>query len=199
MMDGVFIISSSGTGTFTRAHYLFCYLEQLRGKTRYIVTGNFGSEIFRAVHIPGVVISPNLISAFNAGNLKEAMQMIRMSNEMRYLNQHEFRTELNELEEEIETLPCFSAKHRSLTKNKQLYIFVLKRSYSVNIFGAELVSQFGSIKNRTPFLDIDFLRELLPTEFAGIHSGFLRGTLSKDTGDNCCMRISSESLSALGR
>ena len=39
-------------------------------------------------------------------------------------------------------------------------------------FGAELANQFRFIKNRTPFLDIDFVRAILSTSLAGIHSEF---------------------------
>jgi len=192
-----FITGSSGLGTFSRAHYLFA-AEALSGRTKCMITGNFGSEIFRAVHIPGVIISPNLISVFNAGSPKEAMQMISMSNEMKFLNQHEFRTELKELEEEIETLPCFSSKHRSLAKNKQFYIFVFEELFR-KYFGAELVNQFGSIKNRTPFLDLNFLREILATEFAGIHSGFFEeNPLKRYKGQLLYAQIIRKAYPALG-
>ena len=193
-----FIISSSGTGTFTRAHYLFAS-EQLKGKTRYIVTGNFGSEIFRAMHIPGVVISRNLFTIFKSANLQDACKAIRKSPEMNYLNQAEFCSELKELENDIAGLPCFSIKYKDLTRSMQFYIFVFEELFR-KYFGAELVSQFGSIKNRTPFIDIDFLRELLTTEFAGIHSKFYEGNpLKRFRGQLLYAQIIRKAFPALGK
>ncbi len=34
-----------------------------------------------------------------------------------------------------------------------------------------MVNQFNYIRNRTPFLDIDFLRTIFRSRLAGIHSG----------------------------
>lgn len=39
-------------------------------------------------------------------------------------------------------------------------------------FGAEMINQFRHVRNRTPYLDIDFLKEIFRTDLAGIHSGF---------------------------
>lgn len=165
-----FIISSSGTGTFTRAHYLFA-AGLLAGKTRYLVTGNFGSEIFRAVHVPGVVISPNLYSVFSSGSPAEACQRLWSSSVMKWLNQAEMSSEKRHLESDIAGLPCFNAEHKDLSRNMQFYIFVFEELFR-KYFGAEMICQLGLLNNRTPFIDIDFLKELLSTEFAGIHSGF---------------------------
>ena len=165
-----FIIRSSGTGTFTRAHYLFA-ARQLAVKTRYLITGNFGSEIFRAVHIPGVMISPNLYSVFSSANPAEAYQKLRSDPAMNWLNQEEMSSVQADLQSDIASLPCFTAKYGNLSRNKQFYVFVFEELFR-KYFGAEMINLYGFIKNRTPFLDIDFLKELLTTEFAGIHSGF---------------------------
>ena len=165
-----FIIRSSGTGTFTRAHYLFA-ASQLAGKTRYLITGNFGSEIFRAAHVPGVVISPNLYSVFSSENPDEACQKLWSSTGMSWLNQAEMSSERADLHSDIASLPCFTSKYKNLSRNRQFYIFVFEELFR-KYFGAEMISQWDFIKNRTPFLDIDFLKELLATEFAGIHSRF---------------------------
>jgi hypothetical protein len=39
-------------------------------------------------------------------------------------------------------------------------------------FGAEMVNQFYYLSNRTPFLDVTFLKEILKTGLAGVHSDF---------------------------
>lgn len=165
-----FIISSSGTGTFTRAHYLFA-AGQLAGKTRYLLTGNFGSEIFRAAHVPGVLISPNLYTVFSSGNPDEACQKLWVSPGMSWLNKAEMSSVRADLQSDIIGLPCFKAEYKDLSRNRQFYIFVFEELFR-KYFGAEMISEAGFIKNRTPFLDIDFLKELLTTQFAGINSRF---------------------------
>lgn len=165
-----FIIRSSGTGTFARAHYIFS-VRQLAGRTRYLLTGNFGSEIFRAVHVPGVVISPDLYSLFMSENPEQAYQKLLSSTRMKYLNRAELGSVLADLKNDIACLPCFNSQYSYLSRNQQFYVFVFEELFR-KYFGAEMISQAGYLINRTPFLDIEFLKQLMETEFAGIHSGF---------------------------
>jgi len=165
-----FITSSSGVGTFARAHYVHA-ARRLAGKTGCIITGNFGSELLRAVHVPGVVMAPNLISLFSASDVESAVRAIEECQEFNYLNREEFGPQWDDLKNDISRLPCFNIAYSGLTRNQRFYIFVFEeilRKY----FGAEMTVQFAYLKNRTPFLDIDFIRELLGTGFAGIHSDF---------------------------
>ncbi len=165
-----FIINSSGTGTFSRAHYVFA-ARHLAGRSKYMISGNFGSELFRAVHIPGVVISPNLYAVFRSSDPEDALRILKRSKEAEYINQKNFDQEWQELLNDLQHLPCFNLRYKDLTRNMQFYVFVFEEIFR-KYFGAELSNQFIYLKNRTPFLDIDFMRELLKTRFAGIHSEF---------------------------
>jgi len=165
-----FIIKSSGVGTFSRAHYLFTS-GLLSASARFLVTGNFGSEIFRAVHVPGVVISPNLYGIFRSSDPGEAIRKILRSLPGSFLNLAYFETQLADLENDIASLPCFNASYKGLNRNMQFYIFVFEELFR-KYFGTEMVVQSGIISNRTPFLDMRFLKALMSTKFAGIHSEF---------------------------
>jgi asparagine synthetase B (glutamine-hydrolysing) len=165
-----FIINSSGVGTFARAHYPYA-AKKLSAQTACLVTGNFGSEIFRAVHVPGVVIAPNLVRVFNESDIETAFQSIEKSHEFYFLNTGEIKNELEDLKQDLSQLPCFNHKYKSLTRNQQFYVFVFEELFR-KYFGTEMINQFYYLKNRTPFLDINFIRELFNTGFAGIHSGF---------------------------
>lgn len=165
-----FIIGSSGVGTFSRAHYLYAS-DVLSASAGVLVTGNFGSEIFRAVHVPGVVISPDLYRVFSSTDPGAAVREIRRSLQGSFLNMEYFKTQLKDLENDIADLPCFNASYNGLTRNMKFYIFVLEDLFR-KYFGSELIVQSGIIRNRTPFLDVRFLRELMATRFAGIHSEF---------------------------
>ncbi len=193
-----FIINSSGTATFARAHYLYA-ARHLAAETDYIVTGNFGSEIFRAAHIAGAVISNNLYLLFNAGSPKEALSLIEVSKEYRCLNIATFTGEWGQLKEEINNLPCYDPKYSLLTKNQRFYLFVMEEVFR-KYFGAEMINQFRYLRNRTPYLDIDFLKEIFRTGLAGIHSGFFEhNPLKRYKGQVLYSHIIRRSYPELGR
>lgn len=165
-----FILNSSGTATFARAHYLSA-AKDLSGKFEHIVTGNFGSEVFRALHVSGAVISKYLKDLFDAETPVVVFKTIENEQSFKYLNQATFKQVWESLKEDIYKLPCYNREFYDLTKNQRFYVFVFEEMFR-KYFGAEMVNQFKYLKNRTPFLDIDFLKELFRTELAGIHSDF---------------------------
>ena len=165
-----FITNSSGTATFARAHYLYA-AKQLADRSPVMITGNFGSEIFRAAHVAGVVISENLHALFSANSSLEAVRAVEESAEFRLLNMGSFSEEWESLKEDIQTLPVFNAGYAHLTRNQRFYLFVFEELFR-KYFGAEMTNQFMYVRNRTPYLDIDFLRALLKSDLSGIHSAF---------------------------
>jgi asparagine synthetase B (glutamine-hydrolysing) len=165
-----FISGSSGVATFSRAHYIFA-ASQLAAETRYIITGNFGSEIFRAVHNPGVMISPALYDVFVSRDPGEAMEKLTGNRMAGLLGEELLHSVRRVLRESIEALPCFDSNHSNLSRNQQFYIFVFEELFR-KYFGSEIVNQAPYVTNRTPFLDPLFVRELLGTGLAGTHSEF---------------------------
>lgn len=165
-----FIENSSGTATFARAHYLYA-TKRLHSDYEHIITGNFGSEIFRAAHNAGAVISQNLYSLFNSNNPDEGIKAIENSLEFRCLHLADDISAWEGLKEDILKLPCYDTRYSGFTKNQRFYVFVFEEIFR-KYFGAEMVNQFQYIKNRSPFLDMDFLKAIFKTELAGIHSGF---------------------------
>jgi asparagine synthase (glutamine-hydrolysing) len=165
-----FINGSSGTASFARAHYLYA-AKILSAKTNYLVTGNFGSEIFRAAHNTGVVISQNLHGLFIAKNYDSAIRLLETSPEWDWINKQAFKHEWESLKEELKTLSCFDYRYKCLTKNQQFYIIVFEEVFR-KYFGAEMVNQYKYFVNRTPFLDNDFLKGIFVTGLAGVHSDF---------------------------
>lgn len=165
-----FVIGANGAAGFARAHYLYA-IKQLAKKNNIIITGNFGSEVFRAAHIAGIVISPNLYNLFVAKDYSEAIELISSSAEFDWLIRENFKIEWEELKEDIRTLACFNPSLKELTKNEQFYKIVfdeILRKY----FGAEMVNQYKYCINRTPYLDFDFIKSILETEMAGVYSDF---------------------------
>jgi len=169
--DGLqFISNSGGNAGFARAHYLFA-CKTLSLKSKYLVTGNFGSEIFRAAHNAGAVISSNLYHLFNARSLDEALRRIKESQEFGWINSLEMEQEWDELKTDISNLPVFKNEQPGMTQNQKFYLFVLEEVFR-KYFGAEMSNQFYYMNNRTPFLDIQFLKEIFKTGLAGVYSDF---------------------------
>lgn len=165
-----FIYNSSGNATFTRAHYLYA-AKILSEKCKIVITGDFGSEIFRAVHLTGQVISPNLYALFLNENPEAGLSKIEKSNEFQYLSEKVLLNAWGELKQDLLTLPCYNKAYSGLSKNQKFYVFVFEEVFR-KYFGSELINQFISIKNRTPFLDIEFLKQVFKYKLAGIHSDF---------------------------
>ncbi len=165
-----FILNASGTATFARAHYLFS-ARQLALKYRYMVTGNFGSEIFRSPHFAGSVIAPNTVALFTAGTVENAIEQVIKSPEFRSLDTVSLGQAWDSLKSDLHRLPCFNPDYSELTRNQRLYVFVFEEVFR-KYFGAEMVNQFRHLVNRTPFLDLNFLRVVLASRLAGVHSDF---------------------------
>jgi len=165
-----FIINASGTASFARAHYLYA-AKRLSEKTNYLITGNFGSELFRAVHIAGAVISQNLYNICKAKDSDEAKVLIENSKEFELLKKDEFIQEWKEFMNELEYLPIFSPKYKNLSLNQKFYLIVFEEVFR-KYFGAEMKNQYKYLINRTPFLDFQFVSEILQSRWAGVHSDF---------------------------
>jgi asparagine synthase (glutamine-hydrolysing) len=193
-----FILNSSGVGTFARAHYLHA-VKKLSADNKYIVTGNFGSEIFRAAHVTGQVISKNLFNIFNSNSPESALRLIETSEEFQCLASESFKKEWISLKEEIHGLPIFSRDYSGLTRNRRFYVFVFEELFR-KYFGAEIINQFIYLKNRTPYLDIDFLVTVLGTELAGINSDFFEDNpLKRYRGQVFYAHVIKKAYPALGK
>jgi len=165
-----FVNNAAGTASFSRAHYLYA-AKQLSSESKYLITGNFGSEILRAAHNAGVLISPNLYHLFHSSSFEEAISRIEHSNELNWLMSENFRQEWDSLKNEISGMPIFDPGYASLSTNAKFYLFIFEETFR-KYFGAEMVNQYEYLNNRTPFLDTIFLKEILKTGLAGVYSDF---------------------------
>lgn len=165
-----FILNSSGTGTFERAHYLFA-AKLISEEANHIITGNFGSELFKAARTPGQMISKNLFQLFEEPDLENALRRLEASDEFNVFNRERIDVIWNDLKTDIEKLTCFSPEYSHLSKNQRFYILVFEEIFR-KYFGAEIINQFKWVKNRTPLLDIDLIKFLLQTDLPGVYSKF---------------------------
>lgn len=160
------IEKTEGNSSFGRAHYRYAS-EELSKRVRHIITGNFGSELFRAFHNPGVVISQEMISFFNSDNDKWIDNIIT-SDKLKYLNIQSYKPEFEQL---IEELKHYKNEYKGLVKSRCFYKYIFEEVFR-KYFGPEIVMQNYFMKNRSPYLDPVFIKYLLTTNYAGVYSKF---------------------------
>mgnify|MGYP002398912787 CR=1 FL=1 len=193
-----FIINSSGTGTFSRAHYIHS-ASVLGSMTSFVISGNFGSEVLRTAHSPGVMIAPAIYRIFSSATPGEAIEAVRKDPVLQLINPEIVKRGIGCLEENIERLPCFDRRYETLDRNMQFYIFILEETFR-KYFGSEIKAQFGYLALRTPFLDSNFLKELFSTALAGIHSGYMENNpLRRYKGQALYASIIRKAAPQLGR
>ncbi len=158
---------TEGNASYARAHYRYA-AEKLSERVQYLITGNFGSELFRAFHNSGVMISPELISLFASRN-EVWVDTIKKSEKLNFLNTSNFKAELDEL---IEELIIYKNDNNEFKKNELFYKYIFEEVFR-KYFGPEIVMQNYFLKNRSPYLDPQFIKYLLSTHYSGVYSPFL--------------------------
>ncbi|MCB9356133.1 MAG: hypothetical protein H6575_16330 [Lewinellaceae bacterium] len=166
-----FMQKTGFNGNFGRPHYLHA-ARQLAEKTEYILTGNFGSELFRALHLPGVMMSESLIRIFSAGDDSWKDHLIKASATW---DGTFFREETEAL---IADIDAYIARMKGWEANHKFYYFVFNEIFR-KYFGPELVMQSHFLNNRTPYLNLHFFRQLNRTIWSGVHSRLFEKTKSK--------------------
>jgi asparagine synthetase B (glutamine-hydrolysing) len=157
-----FVQLSEYNGNFGRAHYHYA-AQALAQKKNYILTGNFGSELFRAMHQPGVMMTEALIRVFESpdASWKDYLRQAVGRHAAAF-----FRMEMDAL---IADLERFLRARSDIDRNQQFYCFVLEEIFR-KYFGPELVMQSHLLRNRTPYLSLRFFEALNKTIWSGLHA-----------------------------
>ncbi|PHR45579.1 MAG: hypothetical protein COA32_13055 [Fluviicola sp.] len=168
------VSASGGMATFSRAHYHFG-AEKLGEEFNYLLSGNFGSELFRSAHLDGVMTTDLLYVWIKDGLPKNWTKFIKEYPRFKFLKANEFETPYNELAIELNNL---RKDLPDIPLNAKLYYFLWSQTLR-NYFGAELVMQQKQIIHRSPFLDFDFFVLLQNTQFSGAYGNFREKNLIK--------------------
>jgi len=166
--------TTSSLSNFARAHYVFA-AKQISETNKFIITGNFGSELFRAFHTTGVMVTPFLFQLFNTRNIEHFLETYSYP-ELSALNLDNFKDEFSSLKEDILSTEWFS--RQGFTKNQLFYKYVFEEIFR-KYFGAEIIMQSKYLYNRTPYLDYTLIKEIMKTELAGVYSDFYENNPAK--------------------
>jgi hypothetical protein len=161
--------SSVGGNGFIYSHVSYAS-KKLAKESNYLLAGYFGSELFRALHIEGAVSSEALLFLFNTDDEVTIRNYLLKYDGFEFIHKHEFENEINELI--LELINYKNNLPKQLTKNQKMYVFVFEEIFR-KLFGQSIVAQQEYLIVRTPFLDYEFINELLKTNFAGANADFL--------------------------
>lgn len=158
---------SDGMANFARAHYAFA-VDKISEESNYIITGNFGSELFRAMHNTGVVVSEFLFKLLSLGGIEKYIMKLDQLPILSFIRKDNFKFAIEELKSDLISDDLFNEK---LSLNKRFYKYIFEEIFR-KYFGAEIKMQFDKLINRSPFIDPYFIREVFKTQLAGVYSNF---------------------------
>jgi hypothetical protein len=159
---------SNGFNGFLYAHFLYGIKKEAR-ENKVLLTGYCGSELFRALHIQGAVTSQDLVLIFTEPDDEKLKIQLWNSAKLSFIVKSEFKQEFENLFEEIIAFRKNRNKFSSI--NHFFYSYIYSEVFR-KVFGSWSVAQFPDIKVRVPFLDFDFINELMKTDIAGCNNEF---------------------------
>lgn len=160
---------TEGNLRFSRATYLLLARE-ISGETAFMLSGNFGSELFRTPRMAGNMISSLVFAMFETDSDLEFANLIMQSPILKYLDIGLFKDELEEL-----TYDCLTYRNnlrKTTSRIQGFYVYMFEEVFR-KYFGPELILENAYITNRTPFIDFKFISEVLKSELAGCNSDFM--------------------------
>lgn len=162
------IRDSAGASNLMQIHWSYG-ASILQNSSNTIITGIFGSELFRAAHVTGQFISPVLVNFFKYKKDKLWIDSIKNASSIHLLNNQEFKNEFQSLFDELSE---YKKKLTDLTVNQALYKYVLEESFR-KFFGIQFIVPMRKYLNViNPFIDIAFIKELFKTDLAGVNNPF---------------------------
>jgi len=161
------IVSSSAEANYTRAHYLWA-VSKIQDDSKYILSGNFGSEVLRSPHMTGIQFS-DIAYKIIVGESVESIVKHIFSTDLKFVFAGMSKSLLRDVIEQVYELDW--AKYKTKDLNKKCYYFMLDEMLR-RYFGPEIKAQAKYLYNRTPYYDFNFISELFKSKFSGLDSKF---------------------------
>lgn len=164
-----FLMKSEGAGNISRGHYAYTANELSQKNYQYLLTGNFGSELIRAMKYPGVMASEVLFALFDTDNKLAFENYVKKYNNLKFIDSEILTKNIYEVIDiawnHKESLPG------NYTKNQKFYTYMFGEVFR-KYFGPEIMMQSDFILNRSPFLDFNIFKATLECNIAGIYQEF---------------------------
>lgn len=159
---------TGGFNGFLYAHFLYGVNKE-KNYSNTLLTGYCGSELFRALHIQGAVTSKELISIFIEPEDLKLKDILWNSTKLKFIERYNYTEAFDELFSEI--LKFRTTKNNYISINHFFYYYIFTEVFR-KVFGSWTVAQMEEMNVRIPFLDYNFVFELLKTDLAGCNNDF---------------------------
>lgn len=168
------VIESNGMSTVARAHYRYA-ADWLKTNFNYFLSGNFGSELFRSVHLEGVMTSQIFYHWIQYGMPDSFKNFKKQFPRFSFLDTEIFNGAYLNL---VENLECIKKTFPDIPVSAITYYILWEKTIR-NYFSPELQMQKNHVVHRSPFLDYNFFSELQQTLYSGAYTNFREKNLIK--------------------
>lgn len=160
--------ASGGFNGFLYPHFLYIARESAK-HGGCLVTGCGGSELFRAAHNAGAVVSQALYDVLTIEGEAELKNALLASPKIKILQKEVIENVIGGFMEDL-------VKYRRVlnefeTTNRKLYYFMHNETLR-KLFGIWIYNQAKYINVRSPFLDYRFIEAVYRSDLAGAYNAF---------------------------
>ncbi len=159
------ILNSEGLATYERTHYTMAF-KDIGQEVDVVLSGNCGSEMFRAIHLTGCVVSTLMGKLLRSEDFRpEYSRFIdTLTDNIPFINlPSDIKDRLMENFERTTWQPL-----KDYNLSKRFYLLHLLDSFR-KFFGSETKADSHYAENHSAYLDIDFLRTLNRTGFSSAY------------------------------
>ncbi len=159
------ILRSDGLATYERAHYMMAF-QDIGKEVDVVLSGNCGSELFRAIHITGCIVSPLMAKLLQADDFRPEFSKYidTMTDTIPLLNPPvDLKDRLLESFEKYIWQPLKRYSH-----SKRFYLLQMTESFR-KYFGTEMKADSHYAENRSAYIDIDLIRTINQTVYSSAY------------------------------
>lgn len=180
------ILLSSGYAPYMRANFYYAF-SKLQQVARACVSGVFGSELIRPMHLSGgQSLNYSTVRLFAGGDHLKLLNEIFEINKRRELVKASLWTaEIRDKIYDYLRLKYFARYHTGLpgespemSWKEKLFLFHLEEGMR-KFFMEELSIEKYFVRVYTPYLDFDFVSKLFLSDYAGLYNGIFEESLFK--------------------
>jgi len=156
---------TDGSGSINRCNQMYSH-EVLVKYSRDLISGYFGSELFRPLHRSNVMIREHFVDLLFSTDRQQDFSTLISSIRLSGFNKPYFQKHRDEFVDS--SLEYFKSLEISEHKHVNYYHYIIKTGFW-KFFGQEFHSQRINTRMSSPYLDDDFVQFLVQTPIVNIH------------------------------